>query len=593
MKTPVFFVWVGRFTKAAMLVLVLGATFLPLRAQAQFGDPMGYKPMVATMSGQTIELTGHDLTIDQVIDVARHGAKVKFSASATQRMADNYGLLLEAPAEGISVYWFTRGAGGDREARVFEGDAMTPKNKAFLEKHLMERFTRGADGGENPEIVDEALVRAVMVVRANAMTFNAPSPQLYAMLIEMLNRDVTPVMRSRGSVGEGDLTILSSIGGTMVGAGEAYFKGVRMSSANALAKAGLKPIQPFAADDNALISSDAYMTAMAVFAVFDAKIALAWADLTYAIDLNGMNSSLTPLTYVVQSDRPFKWLNWDANRIKEMLKGSYLFGDDKGRIIQDPETLRASSIRQGSAWEAWASLRDDLVVQLNSSDHNPAIRVGVSPEDSWELNTPEMLKYYVKGGKYSNGKHGFIFSNANWDPYPIANKLEAFTIAMANMDIVIWQRDERFDSEFFTGSGSQAVLKQLGEGRRGAGYFSQHEVWQHIQAQINPVPPEGYVDGGGVEELEAQTTLKAQRAMAVVADTFRLVATDLNTGMRWLDVRKIQDSTREFGPGPTAAWIAYRKVNSLQAPSTFVRGGDEAFLRENPAWNFIPMVEPK
>ena len=142
------------------------------------------------------------------------------------------------------------------------------------------------------------------------------------------------------------------------------------------------PIQPFAADDNALTSSNAYAMAMATFAVHDAKEALAWADLTYAIDINGMNSSVTPLNYVVQTDRPFKWLNWDANRVKEMIKGSYLFGDDKGRIIQDPETLRASSIRQAAAWQAWAQLRDDVVLQLNSSDHNPAIRVDVSPTDS-------------------------------------------------------------------------------------------------------------------------------------------------------------------------------------------------------------------
>src|SRR3981189_1280195 len=115
-----------------------------------------------------------------------------------------------------------------------------------------------------------------------------------------------------------------------------------------------------------------------------------------------LRSHCTPLNYLVQSDRPFKWLNWDANRVKEMIKGSYLFSDDKGRIIQDPESLRASSIRQASAWQMWAMLRDDVVTQLNSSDHNPAIRVGISPQDSWDLNTPEMLKYYVKGGKNSN-----------------------------------------------------------------------------------------------------------------------------------------------------------------------------------------------
>ena len=594
MKNPS--VWSGRATCAG--VLVAAASMLAPPAMGQ-GD-LGYHPIDPTESGRTITLTGHDLTIEQVIEVARGGAMVQLSPEAKQRELDNYGLLLEAPAEGVSVYWFTRGAGAGREVRQFEGDPLSPQNKAYLEKKMLANFRRGvANPMEGPEIGDEALVRAVMVVRANAMTFNAPSPQLSQMLIDLLNRRVTPVMQSRGTVGEGDLSVLNNIGATMVGAGDAYYRGTRMSAAEALKAAGLTPLQPFAADDNALTSSNAYATARAVFVVADAKQALAWADLTYAIDLNAMNSSVTPLNYEVQTDRPFKWLNWDANRVKEMIKGSYLFGDDKGRIIQDPESLRASSIRQASAWAMWAMLRDDVVTQLNSSDHNPAIRVDISPQDSWDLNTPEMLKYYVKGGKNSNGKHGFIFSNANWDPYPLSNDLEAFTIALANMDIAIMLRAERFGSEFFTGEGSQKILASLGVGFFFGG-FGNHETWQHVQAQIVPVPPEGYGGSSGVEELEAQSLLKAIRAQTAVDDTFRLLATDLVTGTRWLDVRKKQDATREFGPGPTAAWTAFRKVMPLQPDPSVPPPSPGAigittltFLRTNPAWNFFPLTEPE
>jgi len=247
----------------------------------------------------------------------------------------------------------------------------------------------------------------------------------------------------------------------------------------------------------------------------------------------------------------------------------------------------------------WAMLRDDVVIQLNSSDHNPAIRVGLSPQDSWDLNTPEMLKYYVKGGKNSSGKHGFIFSNANWDPYPLSNDLEAFTIAIANMDIAIMLRAERFGSEFFTGEGSQKTLRSLGVGRSLGGDFGSHETWQHIQAQIMPVPPEGYGGSSGVEELEAQSLLKSLRAQTAVDDTFRLLATDLLTGTRWLDVRKTQDARREFGPAATAAWQAFRKVMPLQTDPAAPAPGPGAvgittlnFLRNNPAWKFFPLTEP-
>ncbi len=184
--------------------------------------------------------------------------------------------------------------------------------------------------------------------------------------------------------------------------------------------------------------------------LYDAREALSWADLIYAIDLNGMNSSVSPLAQPVQANRPFKWLNWDAARVLDMLRGSYLFERDEKRIIQDPESLRASSIRQGSAWTAWANLRDVTQIQMNSSDHNPAIRVGASPTDSWELSTPQLAQFYVKGSARNHGQHGFIFSNANWDPYPMANEIEAFTIALANMDTAVAQRVIRFTSPFFT-----------------------------------------------------------------------------------------------------------------------------------------------
>ena len=342
---------------------------------------------------------------------------------------------------------------------------------------------------------------------------------------------------------------------------------------------------------------------MAVFIVADAKEALEWADLTYAIDLNGMNSTVVPLSYLVRSDRPFKWLNWDATRVEEMIKGSYLFDEDKNRIIQDPESLRESSIRQGAAWQMWAILRDDVVTQLNSSDHNPAIRAGLSPQDFWDLQTPEAMRYYVKGGKLSNGKHGFIFSNGNFDPYPIANDIEAFTIALANMDVAVMLRFKRFGNTFFTQIRRRDVLNhdaglQLEGDFDDEGFgedYITNEVWQDIQSQINPVAPEGLSsDRFDVQDLTPQPRIKAQRAMAAVEDTFRLLANDLTNGALWLDVRKVQESSRNFGPAPTAAWQAFRKVVPLHpGPASPRSNGSMAFnfLKTHSASQFFPMEE--
>ena len=555
-----------------------------------------YHPIAPTQAEHVITLTGSDLTIEQVIEVARYGAPVQLSAEARQREADNYGLLLEAATEGVAVYWFNRGAGDQRETVMFAGDPLSADNKTYLERTQLRYFKLGAGMGYPPEVNEEEIVRAMMVIRANAMTYNAPSPQLSESLVDLLNRRVTPVVQSRGTVGEGDLAPLSNVGATMVGAGDAYYHGERMSSAEALAKAGLKPIHPFAADSNALTSSDAYGTAVAALAVADGHQALEWADLIYAMDLNGMNSSITPLSLVVQRERPFRWLNWEAARVLDMIKGSYLFEDDPKRIIQDPESLRASSILQASAWEEWGALRDAVVLQMNSSDHNPAVRTDLSPEDSWELATPQMMRYYVKGGRHSGGKHGFIVSNANWDPYPLANKLESFVTALANMDVAVALRIDRFSNPFFTAANPAELLHVKPEDRAslylaGGGGYTPVDLQQEITSLANPVAPSGAAIVGTVEDLQAQTRIKAYRARQAVVTTFDLLGHDFLNAALWLDIRKMQDPARQFGAAPTAAWAAFRKtmplLPSFDQPPTQSRSFTAAtFLEANPAHQF-------
>ena len=323
-------------------------------AAALCGQPqaLAYTPITPTMADRTITLTGTDLTIDQVVQVARFGAKVQLSAQARQREADAYGLLLEAQAEGVPIYRFNRGAGSEREIVTLEGDPMSAQNRVKISQRQLATFIRGAKSGLGPEVSEEEIVRAMLVVRVNALTWASASEPVMQMLLDLLNARITPVVQSRGTLGEGDLAQIENVEGTMVGRGDCYYRGVRMPATQALQQAGLKPIEPYGADDDALDVTNAYATGQAALLVADGRAALDWADLIYAMDLEGMNSSVTPLGKPVQDARPFKALNWDAGRVLDMIKGSYLLEDDPKRIIQDPESLRASSIRQGSAWKA-------------------------------------------------------------------------------------------------------------------------------------------------------------------------------------------------------------------------------------------------
>lgn len=570
-------------------VIALSVAVSPTYA---FEAPQTYLPIIEKSVEKSVVLTGHDLTIEQVVDIARNGAQVELSAEALQRSADAYGLLLQGAAEGVTIYWFNRGAGDQRETVIFSGDPTSPENTKLLKEQQLARFKRGASGGYGPEIHEEALVRAIMAIRANTMSYEAASPALGTMLVDMLNHRVTPVVQSRGTLGEGDLETLGNIAAVMVGEGEAYYRGVRMPASQALAEAGLKPLEPFGADQAALVSTNAYAQAQVVLLLEDARRLLEWTDLSYAMGLNGMNSSVTPISMPVQAMRPYEWLTWNSSRVMDMIKGSYLFDDDPARIIQDPESMRASSQRQGSAWQAWAELRNSATLSINSSDHNPAVLPGVKPEDSWELSTPQFMKYHIKGGPLSNGKSGYIFSNANWDPYPIANQIEAFTIAVTNLGVAVAQRIERFKNPFFTVVKPADVLNA--DERKNLPSFGGYlptDLWQELAELGTPVTPNGQAIVSTVEDLEAQTRIKAQKARKAIDTSFHLLAHDLLTASYWMDVRKAQDPSRQFGVAPTAALKALREVvpwqqAAAERPKRPLGMVVYDFMQQNPASNY-------
>ncbi len=541
----------------AIAASIAATTLLGATARAD-----AFRAITPTMTDRTVVLDGHHLTIGEVVDVARDGARVSLSPQARQRSADAYGLLLEAAREGVPVEGFNRGAGAGRQIRWFAGDPTAPDTQKRIAARELALFQRGAFVGAGPPIADEAVVRAMLVVRANTMTAEAASPALLQQLIDLLNDRITPVVRSRGTVGEDDRRQFMNVAATMVGVGEAYYRGERMSAAEALRRAGLHPLAPFGADDRVLEGTNAYFTGLAALMTYDARDALSWADLTDAIDLDGMNADVAPLALPARQSRPFQWANWDAARVLDMLRGSYLFTLDGQRTAPDPDSLRASNSRQGAAWQAWTQLRDDLLIAMNSSDLDTTVRVGTSPGDSWELETPQLRRYYVVGGPLSHGEHGYVLPSANADPYPLANDVEAFTIALANLDEAVAQRILRFTSTRFTVIPPMPDVPGRADsyGLARASDDVVADLVQDAEAQIDPVPPAGYGLGKGVHDLQAQTRLKVARARRAVDDTVELLAQDLLTGTYWLDLRKLQNAHRGFGPAPTAVWTAFRRV---------------------------------
>jgi histidine ammonia-lyase len=178
----------------------------------------------------------------------------------------------------------------------------------------------------------------------------------------------------------------------------------------------------------------------------------------------------------------------------------------------------------------------------------------------------------------------------------MANKLEDFVIALANMDIAVSLRIDRFSNSFFTLADPAQVLHLPGGSGfaiylAGGGGYTPVDLQQEMQSLTNPVAPSGAAIVATVEDLQAQTRIKAYRVRQAVSTTFDLLGHDLLTATFWLDVRKAQDPSRNFGAGPTAAWTAFRKIMPLLpaldgSPSQPRPMAAAAFLKSTPAGKF-------
>ncbi len=485
----------------------------------------------AAAATDPITLTGHDLTVEQVIAVARNGQAVEISPEAARHQEDAHGLLLEGAAEGVPIAGFNHSATGD--SVLFEGDPALPDVAAGLQQRALAAFQGGAAPTGSPEVVDEDVVRAMMVTRANTLTYTPASAPVTQMLLGFLNNRVTPVADTANP--------LAGVAAAMVGKGDAYYHGIRMTAAQALAQAGLTPLVPVDADYAALTGTDAYDIGRATLLVGDGRLALEWADLIFAMDLNGMNAGVAPLSLPAQANRPFKWTYWDAGRVLDMIKGSYLFDEAMTGARAYPDRLAGSPASQGAAWQAWGDLRDVLLIALNSSDQSPTVRVGLSLRESPELGTPEMMKYFVKGGRNSGGKRGFIVPALNRDPYPMVNNLVALTSAFGEVNAAIGQR---------TGT----------------------------QFDLAPPARDGMV--------------ALNRAEDAVGVTFLLLEQDLTNAAKLLDERIAENSARIFGVAPTAAWTAFRAAVPAQTPAEAARAAAVKFIHTNQPALFYPKGEP-
>ncbi|MGH2393089.1 MAG: aromatic amino acid lyase, partial [Candidatus Limnocylindria bacterium] len=210
----------------------------------------------------SLQLTGRDLTVEDVLAVARGMRPVEVDATARERMAASRAVIDRVVASGETVYGVTTGFGDLADVRI------SPQQTATLQRNLVRSHAAGVG-----EPLPEEVVRAMLVLRVNALAvgLSGVRPELADLLVAMLNAGVHPHIPSRGSVGaSGDLAPLAHLALVVIGEGEAEVGGRRLAGAEALAAAGLEPMELQAKEGLALLNGTQLMAALGALAAADA-----------------------------------------------------------------------------------------------------------------------------------------------------------------------------------------------------------------------------------------------------------------------------------------------------------------------------------
>src|SRR5438067_9361798 len=314
-----------------------------------------------------MELNGQTLTLTEIATVAFGEAPVKVSSSARPRVNASRRVIEEISTRDVPVYGVNTGFG--RLADVHVG----PDELRQLQVNLVRSHACGIG---NP--LSEPEVRAMMLLRANvlALGFSGIRLEIIDTLCELLNRRVSPVIPEKGSVGaSGDLAPLAHLALSLIGEGEAFFKGERMESREALRRAGLKPVELQAKEGLALLNGTQAMHAVGGLALLRAKRLIRVVDVAGATSLEALKGTPAAFDPRLQDARPHPGQREVAKHLMSILEGSdirrsHLKDDPR---IQDAYSLRCMPQVHGAIRDALSHCENVLLIESGSATDNPLV----------------------------------------------------------------------------------------------------------------------------------------------------------------------------------------------------------------------------
>jgi histidine ammonia-lyase len=456
------------------------------------------------------------LTLEAIALVARRGEKVTLGAAARARI-DAARRVVDRIQEGgdaaPAVYGVNTGFGFLADVRIGADEIRN------LQRNLIRSHAAGVG-----EPLSEPVVRAMMLLRAQVLSagYSGVRAEVCDLLLEMLNRQVHPVIPSKGSVGaSGDLAPLAHLALVVMGEGEALYQGQRLDGGEALAKAGLRPISFEAKEGISLVNGTQCMTAIGALAIVDAEDAARLADIIGALSLEALKGTPRAFDPRIHAVRPHPGQAASARNLAALLSGSGIVDSHKdcGKV-QDAYSLRCMPQVHGATRDALGYGRTVLETEASSATDNPLVFA--------EAN--EM----ISGGNF----HG----------QPVALALDFAAIATAELANIAERRIEQMVNPHLS-SGLPAFLTPdsgLNSGYMmaqvtAAALVSENKILAH-PASVDSIP-----SSAGREDHVSMGVHAADKLARIVENVRNVLAIELLCAAQGVDLR---------GPHKPAAALA-------------------------------------
>jgi histidine ammonia-lyase len=317
----------------------------------------------------TLSLTGNDLSLEQLFDVVFNARIAALDPAARARMQASRDVVDRLVASNSTAYGINTGFGRMASVRISREQIRT------LQTNLVRSHSCGIGAP-----LSEHETRAMILLRANALAkgFSGTRPLVVDTLCAMLAQGVHPVIPAQGSVGaSGDLAPLAHLAQVVIGEGEAFYQGQRISGDEAMRRAGIAPLQLEAKEGLALLNGTQGMQALLALALHDAEIVADTADVAAALSLDALRGSPAAFDERIAAVRPFAGHATAAKNLRRLTQGSAIREShrsmDADPRVQDPYSLRCVPQVHGAVRDALAQVRAALAVELNSATDNPLV----------------------------------------------------------------------------------------------------------------------------------------------------------------------------------------------------------------------------